>query len=51
MQYCNTMFQFGWDVMPDYEYVIQWLSTSVNWDGVIKYCSDIKKLKKLVMTL
>lgn len=47
MQYCNNMFQFGWDVMPDYEYVIQWLSTSVNWDGVIKYCSDIKKAEEI----
>ncbi len=47
MQKCNIMFQFGWDTMPDYEYVIQWLSVAVNWDGIIKYCSDIEKACEL----
>lgn len=47
MKDCNIMFQFGWDTMPDYEYVIQWLSVSVNWDGVLKYCSDINKSEEV----
>lgn len=47
MKNCNIMFQFGWDTMPDYEYVIQWLSTSVKWEDTIKYCSDLEKAENL----
>ena len=43
MKDCNIMFQFGWDTLPDYEYVIQWLSIVTDWEKVLKYCSDSKK--------
>jgi len=37
------MFMLGWHTMPDFEYVIQWLSIYVNWDGVINRCSNLEK--------
>jgi hypothetical protein len=45
MQDCNTMFQFGWDTLPDYEYAIQWLSVCVDWDTVLKI-NDKERLEK-----
>ena len=46
MQDCNIMFQFGWDTLPDYEYIIQWLSIVTDWEKVLKHCSDSKKVKE-----
>ena len=43
MQECVNMFMLGWHTMPDFEYVIQWLSIYVNWDGVINKCSNLEK--------
>lgn len=36
MQECNVMFQFGWDTLPDYEYVISWMSVCIDWDKLLK---------------
>lgn len=47
MQDCNVMFQLGWDTIPDYEYVIKWLSVSVDWDGTIELCSKLENAEKL----
>ena len=33
MQECIAMFMLGWHTMPDFEYVIQWLSIYINWEG------------------
>jgi hypothetical protein len=47
MQDCDIMFQFGWDTMPDYDYVIQWLSVCVDWENTINHCSNVEKAEKL----
>jgi hypothetical protein len=47
MQNSNIMFQFGWDTLPDYEYVIQYLSIKTDWDKVLEYCADKDKAEKL----
>ena len=43
MKDCTRMFMLGWNTMPDFEYVIQWLSFCVKWDKVIEHCSDSEK--------
>lgn len=43
MQECVEMFMLGWNTMPDYEYVIQWLSIYINWELVISKCSNLEK--------
>ncbi|MDR3585272.1 MAG: hypothetical protein P4L59_08115 [Desulfosporosinus sp.] len=43
MQNCTRMFMLGWNTMPDFEYVIQWLSFCVKWDKAIRLCSDLEK--------
>jgi len=43
MQECVTMFMLGWNTMPDFEYVIQWLSIYIEWDKVISSCSNLEK--------
>lgn len=43
MQNCTRMYMLGWNTMPDFEYVIQWLSICVKWDGVIDLCSNLEK--------
>ena len=47
MQDCNIMFQFGWDTLPDYEYAIQWLSTCVDWEGVLVKFTELKEYEDL----
>ena len=47
MQNCNIMFQFGWDTLPDYEYVIQWLSVTRDWDKLLENLRDTKKAENL----
>lgn len=47
MQNCNTMFQFGWDTLPDYEYAIQWLSVVVNWDLLLTTKTELSEFEKL----
>lgn len=47
MQECNIMFQFGWDTMPDYEYVIQWLSIYVDWERTLEYCSSQENAEEM----
>ena len=43
MQECVNMFMLGWHTMPDYEYVIQWLSIYANWELIISKCSNLEK--------
>ena len=43
MQECVEMFMLGWNTLPDFEYVIQWLSIYVNWELVISKCSNLEK--------
>jgi len=43
MQECESMFMLGWHTMPDYEYVIQWLSIYANWELIISKCSNLEK--------
>jgi hypothetical protein len=43
MQECINMFMLGWKTMPDFEYVIQWLSICIKWDKVIGTCSNLEK--------
>ena len=43
MQECVNMFMLGWHTMPDFEYVIQWLSIYVNWELIISKCSNLEK--------
>lgn len=45
MQDCDIMFQFGWDTLPDYVYIIRWLSVVTNWEKVLKHCSDSNKVE------
>lgn len=40
MSKCNRMFQLGWNTLPDYEYVIQFLSCSGIWEKILKNCTD-----------
>lgn len=43
-----NMVQFGWEVMPDYEYVIQYLSCCVKFDNVLEMCrADYKLLESI----
>lgn len=51
MQDCNIMFQFGRDTLPDYEYIIRWLSVVTDWEKVLKYCSDSKKVEEFCENL
>ncbi|WP_333859760.1 hypothetical protein [Clostridium sp.] len=47
MQECTKMFQIGWSTLPDYEYVIQWLSTSnIEFNNILKNYADIKKAEE-----
>lgn len=43
MEKCTRMFQLGWDTMPDYEYVIMWLSCTRIWDKMLEACLDMDK--------
>ena len=43
MQECENMFMLGWHTMPDFEYVIQWLSIYSNWELIISKCSNLEK--------
>lgn len=43
---CNVMFQFGWETLPDYDYVLSWLSMLGNWDKLLEYCKDLEKAKE-----
>ncbi|AJA49550.1 hypothetical protein CPAST_c34890 [Clostridium pasteurianum DSM 525 = ATCC 6013] len=47
MQDCTKMFMVGWHTLPDYEYVIQWLSTSIKWEKTLVYCTNIENAEKL----
>lgn len=47
MSDCNVMFQFGWDTMPDYEYIIRFLSVCVDWNLTLEMCSSIEEAEKL----
>lgn len=40
MSKCNRMFQLGWNTLPDYEYVIQFLSCSGLWEKILNNCTD-----------
>lgn len=46
MEKCNRMFQLGWETMPDYEYVIQWLSCRGNFDKLLDICVKKEKAEK-----
>ncbi|HEY5523769.1 MAG TPA: hypothetical protein VIK26_00365, partial [Clostridium sp.] len=48
---CTQMVNFGWNIMPDYEYLIRYLCTKndeEDLDKMFNHCADIEKSKKLV---
>lgn len=47
MQNCNLMFQFGWDTLPDYEYVIQWFSVTRDWNLLLHNLETAEKAEKM----
>ncbi|MBU3135039.1 hypothetical protein KPL39_02030 [Clostridium gasigenes] len=47
MSSCNKMIQLGWDIMPDYEYAIQFLCSLGTWDEVLNMCENNEDAIKL----
>lgn len=43
MQKCTRMFQVGWDRMPDYEYVIEFLCCNFDWNKILELCLNQEK--------
>lgn len=46
MSNCNRMWQFGWETMPDYIYVIEFLSCCVDIDQVMDFCRNDEEFAK-----
>lgn len=47
MSECTKMYQLGWETMPDYEYLISFLCTCVDWDKTLDSCLVLKKAEEL----
>ena len=48
---CTQMVSFGWNIMPDYEYLIRYLCTQYSEEElkkVFESCSDLENSKKLI---